>query len=393
MSDNRDRSRRRSRRSWVFLLVVLVPFGVVTIGGLFWAGGSAFLAYTSTNAYCTSCHELTPVIEEYRMSSHFRNASGVRADCADCHVPQEFWPSVVDHAHALVELYRHYDGTIETPELFEEHRLRLARQVWDEMESSNSRECRTCHVADAFDFAAQSQESRAAMEPLADQHGGNCITCHQGIVHALPDMDAAAEEEAAEQIAALRGDAGGDIAEIMHVLETATLSLNGDGQTADAQVFPGSTVTVLGTEGDRVQVRLDGWEQEGAARVMYALPGHRILTASMQPPAQAAVARGEMQTVALTGQNWTEISLDGWVPRASLTADQSQLWTYADQTYQTACSVCHRANEPDEFTANQWIGQMQGMRDRSVITPEQYRLVLRYLQLHARDVAEGTHPQ
>ena len=389
MPDRSDRPRRGFWRSTWFFVLFVMPLAIVVVGSLFWAGGSALLAYTESNEYCTSCHELTPVIDEYHDSVHFRSASGVRAGCADCHVPDEFWPSVLDHAHALLELYRHFDGTIETPELFEENRLRLARQVWHDMETSNSRECRSCHVPDAFDFAAQRPEARTAMEPLAEEHGGNCITCHRGLVHALPDMEAAAAEEEAARMAELSGGGEGPVADTMAVLETSPFSLAAGSGATDAQVFPGSMVSVLGTEGDQVHVRLDGWQQEGAERVMYALAGHRILTASLQPPAQQALQTGESQTLALTGQTWTEIALEGWLPRSQLTADVDQLWAYAGETYRAACSVCHTVHPPDQFMANQWVGQMQAMRDRTTITPEQYRLILRYLQMNARDVAGG----
>ena len=370
-----------------FGLVLFIGLGI-GIGG--WAGTRAFLHYTSTTEYCTSCHDLAPAVEEYRQSSHFMNASGVQAGCADCHVPQPFWASVEDHAHAVIELWRHYDGTIGTPELFEEHRLRLATQVWEYMESTNSRECRTCHVADAFDFAAMSDSAREEMEPLADEHGGNCITCHRGLVHAMPDMAAAA---AAQEAAALEALSAGDgeLGDVMYIVGTAPLTLTADAAAQPAaQVLPGTDVAVLGTEGDLVNVRLAGFEQEGAAQVMYALAGHRIINMSMQADAQAAVERGQMETDPATDINWTDIALEGWVPRASLTTDAEGLWTYADTTYRTGCGVCHAPHHPDEFLVNQWMGQMRAMRDRTNITGEQYRLVLRYLQLNARDTADAS---
>ncbi|MCB9948796.1 MAG: NapC/NirT family cytochrome c [Rhodospirillaceae bacterium] len=361
---------------------------VIGVGG--WWGTRTFLHYTTTLEYCTSCHELAPVVEEYMQSAHYSSPSGVRAVCADCHVPEPFWPSVVDHAHALVELWRHYDGTIETPEQFEENRLRLARQVWAEMEESNSRECRTCHVPAAFDFARQTDAAREQMEPLAHEDGGNCITCHRGLVHALPDMEAAAAAEQAAALAALSAPEG-DLADVMYVTETAPLALSADPAAPPAaQVLPGTDVAVLGADGDMVHVRLTGFEQEGAAQVMYALAGKRIINTSMQADAQAAVDHGATELDPATGINWTATTLEGWIPRARLTGDGDALWSYADQTYRNGCGVCHTPHNTNEFPANQWMGQMQAMRDRTSITPEQYRLVLRYLQLNSRDVADAS---
>ena len=122
---------------------------------------------------------------------------------------------------------------------------------------------------------------------------------------------------------------------------------------------------------------------------MYALAGHRIINMSMQADAQAAVERGETETDPATDINWTDIVLEGWGPRASRNTDADGLWTYANDTYRTGCGVCHAPHHPDEFLANHWMGQMQAMRDRTNITGEQYRLVLRYLQLNAQDTADA----
>ena len=372
----------------------ILPFGVVLFVGLAsggggWAGVRTFKEDATTNEYCMSCHSLSPAIEEYMQSSHFMNASGVRATCADCHVPEPFWAAVQDQAHAVVELWSHYRGTIGTPERFEEHRLRLATRVWDYMEATNSRECRTCHVPAAFDFASQSDAAREQMEPLAHEDGGNCVTCHRGIVHAMPDLEAAAE---AEQVAALGALSAvdGDLADVMYVTETAVLTLVADAAAESAaQVLPGTDVAVLGTEGDLVHVRLTGFEQEGVAQLMYALQGHRIINTSMQPDAQATVERGETQVDPATDINWTATALEGWVPRANLTADAEGLWSYAGSTYLSNCGICHAPHATEDFTANQWMGQMRAKRDRTSLTAEQYRLVLRYLQLNARDTAHA----
>lgn len=44
---------------------------------------------TSSTEFCVSCHSMQPVYEEYKQSAHFQNASGVRAECHDCHIPSD----------------------------------------------------------------------------------------------------------------------------------------------------------------------------------------------------------------------------------------------------------------------------------------------------------------
>ncbi len=65
------------------------------IGGI--AGIVAALAaeqmdrLTTTDEFCTSCHAMQTYIadaETYEASAHQTTASGVRAGCADCHIPK-----------------------------------------------------------------------------------------------------------------------------------------------------------------------------------------------------------------------------------------------------------------------------------------------------------------
>ena len=69
----------------------LVVFFVGILSGIiFWGGFHTVVEETNSLAFCISCHEMTPVYEEYKASVHYKNAAGVRAICSDCHVPREW---------------------------------------------------------------------------------------------------------------------------------------------------------------------------------------------------------------------------------------------------------------------------------------------------------------
>ncbi|MEJ2625285.1 MAG: NapC/NirT family cytochrome c [Pseudolabrys sp.] len=56
--------------------------------------GSDFLnCYTSTNAFCTSCHSMKYVGNDphFIHSAHRSNALGVRPNCGDCHIVKTNW--------------------------------------------------------------------------------------------------------------------------------------------------------------------------------------------------------------------------------------------------------------------------------------------------------------
>jgi nitrate/TMAO reductase-like tetraheme cytochrome c subunit len=158
-------------------------------GVIFWGGFNTFMEATNTLEFCISCHEMkSTVYVEYQKSPHYRNASGVRATCPDCHVPKEWGPKLMRKIQATNELFHHFRGTIDTPEKFEAQRAVMAERVWAKMKSNDSHECRNCHSWEAMDFHKQTPRAREKMEE-GRKEGKTCIECHQGIAHALPKRD------------------------------------------------------------------------------------------------------------------------------------------------------------------------------------------------------------
>jgi len=169
------------RFGWAALFVAVVVGGVLA-----WSGNEV-IAWTNTEAFCISCHEMRDnVYEEYRETVHDQNRTGVRATCADCHVPRELVPKMIRKVQATFELYGHFTGSIDTPEKFEAKRYAMAKKVWAEMRASDSRNCRYCHDENAV-------SPYLASERGLDRHkqgiieGLTCIDCHFGIAHSEPD--------------------------------------------------------------------------------------------------------------------------------------------------------------------------------------------------------------
>ena len=159
----------------------------MVIGVVFWGGFNTAMEATNTLTFCISCHEMEEnVYQEYTHTVHFANRSGVRATCSDCHVPDPWVHKVVRKIKASNELLHKALGTINTPEKFEEHRLRMATNVWNEMKHSDSRECRNCHDWDSMDPSTQKQRS-INQHVFAMNEGQTCIDCHKGIAHKKPD--------------------------------------------------------------------------------------------------------------------------------------------------------------------------------------------------------------
>ncbi|MGD8350353.1 MAG: NapC/NirT family cytochrome c, partial [Gammaproteobacteria bacterium] len=85
----------RQPRPRYLLGIPLGGFVMFALGIIFWGGFNTAMEMTSTLTFCTSCHEMDWVYEEYKQSVHYKNASGVRATCPDCHVPKPWGAKVL----------------------------------------------------------------------------------------------------------------------------------------------------------------------------------------------------------------------------------------------------------------------------------------------------------
>jgi nitrate/TMAO reductase-like tetraheme cytochrome c subunit len=168
----------------------------IPLGGLvaFVLGAAALgttnyvLHQTSTNEFCYVCHSHEAFIKpEYEASSHFRNLSGVRADCADCHLPHDNWFELVwTKAVVSLDIIPEMMGKLDTQEKYDAHRAEMAESVWRQFRANDSKFCRSCHSFDAMDL--ENQERRTARRHSgAMENGETCIDCHYGIVHVPPE--------------------------------------------------------------------------------------------------------------------------------------------------------------------------------------------------------------
>jgi cytochrome c-type protein NapC len=158
----------------------------VILGIIFWGGFNTAMEATNSETFCISCHEMEiNVYEEYTDTIHYTNRTGVRAICPDCHVPKDWIHKFARKVQATNELYHHLQGTVDTPEKFEEKRFELAGHVWSTMKATDSRECRNCHDFMSMDYDKQEPRS-AERHEQAEEEGLTCIDCHKGIAHSLP---------------------------------------------------------------------------------------------------------------------------------------------------------------------------------------------------------------
>ncbi|MCW2306630.1 pentaheme c-type cytochrome TorC [Rhodobium gokarnense] len=364
---------------------------VLIVGGIggvvFWGGFNTFMEYTNTLEFCISCHEMRDnVYAEYTETVHYKNASGVRAICSDCHVPKPWTAKLIRKVQASNELLHKVMGTIDTKEKFQEHRLEMAQRVWDTMKATDSRECRNCHSFETMDFHKQSEKASKQMQ-TAMKNGDTCIDCHKGIAHKMPDMTAGYLAMFKDLKAAAKANTPS--ADTVYTIETQPYFLTEDaakgGGKAAGRLLAATEVSVLERDGDLLKVRVDGWQQDQVDQVIYALRGHRIFSATASKNAVDAIQRIKTEVDPDTDLTWHQVSMEGWIKSGAVIADQKKLWDYGKEMYTSSCSVCHSLPEKDHLLANQWIGSLKAMKRFIVLDTEQYRFLQKYLQFHAKD--------
>jgi mono/diheme cytochrome c family protein len=165
-------------------------------------------------------------------------------------------------------------------------------------------------------------------------------------------------------------------------LDQATAKPTGAG---DGKLLPAAKLTVVSRSGDLLQVRIDGWQQAGSDAVFYAAKGQRILMAVLDTAAVAKVKRQSGVVDAATKLTWSPASITVWIGKDGLNPDIAKVWDYSGQLYTATCSACHALHPTDGYLANQWIGSLFAMKRFSGLDDGQYRLLLAYLQFHAKD--------
>jgi cytochrome c-type protein NapC len=175
--------------------------GFLTLGGfiagvVFWGAFNTALEMTSTEAFCTGCHEMHDnTFAELKTTIHYSNRSGVRAICSDCHVPHNWTDKIARKMQASKEVWAKVFGTVNTREKFQDKRLELAEHEWRRFKANNSLECRNCHSFESMDFTRQSPRAQNAHQRFLATGEKTCIDCHKGIAHELPNMTQAMRDQ------------------------------------------------------------------------------------------------------------------------------------------------------------------------------------------------------
>ncbi len=136
------------------------------------------------------------------------------------------------------------------------------------------------------------------------------------------------------------------------------------------------------------RVALEGWARAGADRVLFALPGKRILVAQISKNHLQALEQTGETVDPDTGIAWNRMRIEGWIPQAATAPELDPLWTAAWDLFAKRCTVCHQRRVPEHYTANQWRSLVKVMGPRTGLPKADQMLILAFLQHHASDTID-----
>lgn len=162
----------------------------IVVGGglLLLAGGAAGVQYTSSTAFCLSCHEMRVHQQELEVSPHAKDAEGKAIGCAQCHIPNA---NIVRMLAAKAWL-----GTKDVwVHVTEGGEVTLNRRTLQPMARRfiDDANCRACHsdlYRNAKNDAPISEHGRLAHDNYLGKNGisrSGCAGCHRNTAHLPPE--------------------------------------------------------------------------------------------------------------------------------------------------------------------------------------------------------------
>ena len=367
-----------------FGLGILLTLGFI-VGAVSWQQFNNVMDATSAEEFCVGCHSMQTPFNELKQPVHWKNNSGVRATCPDCHLPHDKTNKFARKMQASREVLAEMTGKYNEEGAFEQHRAEMAEREWARFTANGSKECKNCHSYERMDFDKMSKAAQKAMKPAAERNQ-SCIDCHKGIAHHLPQKQAGAGNASKFEelvIKNLKSNQTYYAKGNVPLFADEALSQNIGSLETAAPV----TVVKSGDKADLIELLM--WRKDkGFGRIWYNQFGKNITDAVLTKEFMQAEPKFEVLETkedSLTGLTWQKVKLPIWVAHDQLIENIDAVWANAENTYKTQCSTCHRQPQVAHFDSNTWIGLFKGMVGFTNIDEQTGKEVLRYLQLHSSD--------
>jgi len=177
------------------LVKKLNQYGILIGIGLtlaFLWGSHAVLEYTSSDNFCAYCHVHPHATEKWKLSTHYKNESGVVVHCIQCHLPPKGVPHYTEKIRVgLRDVYGTLFKDVSKIDWAAKRRLEYARTyTFDEA-------CTHCH-AELFSLNLSRKGEDAHVYYFHQKGVVRCINCHLHVGHFFAETVDSSQSLAAE---------------------------------------------------------------------------------------------------------------------------------------------------------------------------------------------------
>ncbi len=356
-------------------IIAIIMLGIA-IGWFSMGGAAAIMFLSSETRFCTSCHSMQTPKSEYQASKHFNNPTGIRAECADCHIPSDPVGYLIAKTKIVKDIYHEfYTKSLDTSEQYQARKTELAERVWAQMRSNDSAPCRECHNSEATDISQQPVD-RLKIHNYGIENNITCIDCHKGTAHFAPvvELDTQAFDLLQE-----KSQKTSPLARKVYPLESITVDELGT-------ISPAVELKVLKLKNGTRTIELFGYQLKGQEHLLYLDKGKRAIVATLTPEGLKQLVTGDYQEDEF-GNQWRMVS---WTTTttASLMGSVNEIWNYARKLNNVYCTACHIAIPANDLTVNMWEAMSQKMAKKTNIIPRDLKILTKYLQTYAKDMVQ-----
>jgi formylglycine-generating enzyme len=148
------------------------------LGVLFIVFSGKVMDYTSTDQFCMSCHVHPHAEENWRLSSHYDNKSGIVVHCVQCHLPPS---GTLAHfsAKAKTGLRDAYAMIFKDTDKIN---WEAKRQLEAALKHTYEKSCISCHQ-NLFPLQLSQEGMHAHLYYEENRHELNCLNCHLHVGH------------------------------------------------------------------------------------------------------------------------------------------------------------------------------------------------------------------
>lgn len=171
-------NRNLGRGQITFIVVIIAIIALVVLPFFSWLITDESLTATSDAKFCVNCHSMEPFEAAHNADVHGgQNAHGVRATCADCHLPHDssFNYMYTKARTGIHDLYVENFGDLENID-WQAKRAHREAYVYDSG-------CLNCHT-NLEEATMSTHEGLIAHRAyFREETDDQCVTCHENVGH------------------------------------------------------------------------------------------------------------------------------------------------------------------------------------------------------------------